>query len=263
MTPEPVATAPPTSPPPLPLPALGARARGMLIGEIVVVIALGILPHMSSYLYGWANESRPRTTRDAPYYVYGIARNIQIVLPLLWIMFRSGQPWRYFGLVRFDPRVDIPFGVLIAIAIYIVSMTVGYTFYFLELRFPALAHALDAVGDNAGAVKSMRAPVQGAATWTALALYMFANGIGEEFVLRGHLLTRMRELTGRTVLSITLVSALAAAYHLYQGSTAALVIFAGQIVICWVYVKVPRLWAFALGHGIYDLLLMVLWNLRH
>jgi membrane protease YdiL (CAAX protease family) len=227
----------------------------------VIVIALGILPHMSAYLYAWSNLDRPQMQHGASYYLYGIARNIQIVLPLVWIMFRSGKAWNYFGLVRFKPQIDIPVALLVVVGILVVHWTVGYGFRLLDFFFPAISAAFNAAGQDAVGLKAMHAPITDRATWIALTLYMFANGIGEEFVLRGYLLARIRELTGKPVLSVTLVSALAAAYHLYQGSTAALTIFAGQVVICLLYLKFPRVWAFAFGHGLYDLMVTVLWSI--
>jgi membrane protease YdiL (CAAX protease family) len=82
---------------------------------------------------------------------------------------------------------------------------------------------------------------------------MAANGAAEEFVLRGYLLTRIREATGSAIPAVAAVSALAAAYHLYQGSHSAAIVLAGQVVISAAYLRCPRLLPFAAAHGLYDL----------
>jgi membrane protease YdiL (CAAX protease family) len=239
-----------------------ASERLRLTTEILVVLALGVLPHIASVLYGWANEDRTPVGRTVSYSLYGTARNLSILLPLLWIMYRSGRAWRYFGLVRFLPALDPAIAILVAVAVYGTSWCARWAVYLAAYAAPWTKYAIGLVSANATTMSGMRLPVTGIGAWAALVLYHLTNGAAEELVLRGYLLPRLRELTGRSVLAIALVSALAASYHLYQGSQAALGIFLSELFICWMYFKVPRVAAFALGHALYDLGLFLVWAYR-
>src|ERR1043166_4744324 len=80
----------------MPEPALATGERRHIWLEIGVVIALGVFPHILSLLAGAMRTPEPRPGRDWVFYAYAAARNIQIIAPLLWIMARSGRPWRYY-----------------------------------------------------------------------------------------------------------------------------------------------------------------------
>jgi membrane protease YdiL (CAAX protease family) len=244
----------------MPPPKLEARERSIITLEMLVVIVLGVLPHLASQMYGWmqdASGSASPPPRGALQFSYNVFRNASIAVPLLWVMYRSGRDWPFFGFTRFRTRVDIPLVLLVVFALGLVYWAVNWALYDVALILHFDPHAFALLGRDKAATHAMRQPIVGLLPWSTFVLYQLSNGFAEEFVLRGYLLNRARELTGRPFLAVVCVSVLATSYHVYQGAFAAAVIFSGQLVIGSLYLKAPRTAAFAIGHGLYDLFAML------
>ncbi len=239
----------------MPEPDLLPAERRAIWMEIGVVISLGVFVHVLSVAAGWMHARSPVHERSVGYYIYAVGTTLQTILPLLWIMHRSGRPWPYFGIRRPDLRLDIPLSLLITGGIFAASYLARWIIYGVWSVAPWTSSIIGFIEADHSAMIAIRAPPTSPAEWAAHITYMLANGLSEELVLRAYLLMRIREVTGRPVLAALIVSALAAAYHLYQGSSAGLIIFCGQIVMCALYLKVPRILPFALGHAFYDIAL--------
>jgi hypothetical protein len=236
-------------------PDLSPAERRAIIAEIVVVIALGVLPHLAGVVATRIEPMASTHTRPLGHIIYAIFGALQVVLPLLWIMHRSGRSWSYFGIRRFKPALDLALAPLIALLLAAVNWSAAFALYMLAYAVPFTGQIITIIQSDAPAVARVMAAPSGAPGWLALAMYMMANGASEELVLRGYLLARIHEVTGRPCVSIVLVSAMAAAYHLYQGSHATLIIFIGQTALGAAYLKIRRVLPFAIGHGLYDLML--------
>ena len=239
----------------MPEPDLLPAERRAIWTEIGVVISLGVLVHTLGVATSWMHARSPVHERSVGYYLYAIGTTLQTILPLLWIMHRSGRPWSYFGIRRTDLRLDIPLSILIAVVIFAANYLARWIIYTAWYAAPWTNYFITFIEADQSAMSAIRTPPTSPAEWVAHIAYMLANGLSEELVLRAYLLVRIREVTGRPVLAALIVSALAAAYHLYQGSSAGLIIFGGQLAICATYFKVPRILPFARGHAFYDIVL--------
>jgi membrane protease YdiL (CAAX protease family) len=231
--------------------------RREVVTEICVVIALGILHPVAGVVASRMGDGTGSTSRNVPRSLYSIVLAVQVIVPLLWIMQRSGRSWRFFGLPPFQWRLDVVIAPLLSLLLLSVSWAAGWAIYAIMWTVPRASELIMFVNPNERSMTAVHAFPSSATEWIAFAVYQAANGVAEELVLRGYLLTRIRELTERPMLSILLVSALAAAYHLYQGSYAGLVVFCGEIVLGIVYLKYPRVVPFAIGHALYDVFLTV------
>ena len=210
----------------------------MLLIEVLVVGAFGILPYTATVVFSRFQPSHaPRTLfSDASRTIHCLS----IIVPLLWIMYRSGRSWQYFGIVRFRPAADLTIAILVAAMIHASHLLARWGLYELMQFVPSVDRVIYLIASDQSAGPSHKPPI-GAPEWLMYALRMLANGVAEELVLRAYLLARIREFTGRTWVGILLVSGVAATYHLYQGSHATIVIFFGQIVLCWAYLKIGRI----------------------
>jgi membrane protease YdiL (CAAX protease family) len=126
----------------------------------------------------------------------------------------------------------------------------------VSMVIPPLNAAMWSMGDTA-AHRQTTATIQATPAFLLIAM-MVANGFAEELVTKAYLIPRLRELLGGTWVAILLSAALFGSYHVYQGWIAAAGVCFSQILMGWLFTKIGRIWPFALGHALYDLVLVVM-----
>lgn len=180
----------------------------------------------------------------------------QIAAPTLFIMWRSGRGWAYFGLTRPILSVDL----VLSIGYVLVGLL---TFLVFWLGAVVLVVMVSGFGNTAWsegtthATQRISHEAQAMPAWL-LIVTMLANGFAEELVTKAYLIPRLREFFGGTMAAVVVSAAMFASYHVYQGPFAALSILFSQVVLGWLFTRVGRLWPFAIGHGLYDLLVFSL-----
>jgi len=175
----------------------------------------------------------------------GITRSIQVSVPVLYIMWRSGDPWAHFGIRRFRPIADLLGGVGIG-----AGSIVAYYFYAWGFCFAApelYAHLADGF-DGARAMDTASGPTDVAIAAMASA----ANGFAEELVIAGFLLPYLAVLLGGAPRAVLASAFLFASYHIYQGMFSAIGIFVMGLVTCAVFALTRRLWPNVIAHAIAD-----------
>ena len=85
-----------------------------------------------------------------------------------------------------------------------------------------------------------------------LVLAAFANGLAEEVVVVGYLITRLRQLGLTRSRSVVLTSMLRGVYHLYQGFGAGLGNVVMGLVFGYAWCRTGRLWPLVIAHGLID-----------
>jgi len=158
-----------------------------------------------------------------------------LVLYLLW---RSGDPWEWFGLSR--PRwSDLVMGILVALAVGVAHRVVLATIW-----MPLPTAWKESVDSGHGFA------VQGsAAEWALSVTAQLANGFAEELSMRAYLLLRLRQLRGSAATALLLSSLLFATYHLYQGPWGCISAFVYGVLLGLAFLKIRRLWPVALAHA--------------
>lgn len=235
---DPGPTAEPEVPPPLPL----AVERRVLWAELAVVLCLAVLPHLTHALiyYFGARAPNPGFGVDMLALIVG---SLQISAPILYILWRSGQPLSAFGLLRPRWLLDTGAGVLVFFATWMVSnigWQVGYSLFGSLLLDGYSKDAFSQVPRTAGGL-------------LVLFIAMSANAFAEELAMRGYLITRLRQLGASTWSAVVLSAGLFGAYHIYQGLGATVLVTLFGFVFAFAFLRIGRLWPLVVGHLLLDI----------
>lgn len=168
------------------------------------------------------------------------------ILPIiLYVVWRSNEGFRRFGLTTWKTLMDIP----LAIFVFFVD-------YFF-LRFPERLLAYLAptfAAESYRIIQLNRAPHPHGIWELALAVVLqILNGFREEFVMRGYLITRLEDLNMKPWLTLALPALLFASYHLYEGPLAALTIFFVGLTFGAVFKVRRSIWPIVLAHAAWNL----------
>ncbi len=222
--------APPAEPAPMPLPP----SESTLWFELFAVLAVGPLSWLLSAILRLAHEPSEYT-----YALNAIDLTVDSVLRLVavfYILHRSGEPWKTFGVVR-PGFSDLAIGATLFMAHWIAWA------HFASLLPPdELRHIHPRFG--------------GGTDYIWLFSGHLANGLAEEMITRAYLITRLVQLL-RSHWQAVLMSALVfASYHVYYGVGSALLwLFLLGLFYGGCYLFVRRVWPFALAHALMNVLI--------
>ncbi len=209
--------------------------RSALLLEIGVVLCLAWLPHL-------ANAPFVDPATDRPFFggmVILAFVAVQIAVPLLYIMLRSGEPWSKFGVVRPRP-IDLIGGTLLLGLLYVLD--------------PVFWMFIGAFGTWDPPATSFPGPST-VADYVILAPAFLVAAFAEEIAMRAYLIPRLRDLGLGWVSALLISSALFASYHLYQGAASTAYIFLFGLVLGGVFLLSPRLWPITIAHTLQNVLL--------
>ncbi|MEZ0325858.1 MAG: CPBP family intramembrane glutamic endopeptidase [Fimbriimonas sp.] len=214
--------------------------------EVLVVLVVAVGSNLYSIV---ASSIEPMDHRGFWLDAVGLAwQSLQVATVVAFIIWRSPEGWKGFGLPHFKFTRDIGIGFAVLVSGFIGSSV--------------------AMGIIAGLYYALRKnpyvdPVQYGLTeahgWqlVVLLLVLLANSFAEEVALRAFLITRFEQLFGSARLAVAVSALLFASYHSYQGvfgffGALAMALIYGKFFIRWRSVwmlvfahTVSNLWAFA------------------
>ena len=159
------------------------------------------------------------------------------LVPVLLALYLLGPSRTELGVPPFKPKFDLGWGTLLAASIGIPGLL--------------LVYAAARLGLNAKIIPEALRPV-----WWAVPVLIIAaiqNAILEEVIVVGYLITRLRELSLRTVVIVAVSALLRGSYHLYQGFGA----FAGNavmgVVFALFFLRFKRVMPLIVAHGLLDI----------
>jgi membrane protease YdiL (CAAX protease family) len=209
--------------------ALAPLERRALWAEVAAVAAVGIVPNLVATLEMVANPTPP-----PPYWLDAVQLTVLsgcTIFVTLYLIGRSGEPWKRFGLLR--PRLsDIPLGVglfLVAEALWL----------FFCGRLPW--------GGSQGSGVVFPRPLL-PEDYALMLLKFGANGFAEELVSRAYLITRLEQLLGSRAAALLLSAVPFAAYHGYLGTANLMYSMGFAVVYGLAFLLFRRLWPLAVGH---------------
>lgn len=209
--------------------------------EFVAVMALGVVPHLIYAVDGFTSgSSAGRSFR--PEMMVLIVGSLQILLPLLYIMSRSGVPWAEFGVRR--PRLVVD--PLLAIAVMAAVLVIP------PLVLAVLSPLLDLVLGDPDPTYAYSGP-DGVTDYAILLLAMTCNSFAEEFVVRGYLIPRLRRFGATAIGAVVISSLLWGAYHVYQGPWAMVWVTISGLVFGGAFVITGRIWPLVIAHTLENL----------
>lgn len=213
---------------PAPIEPEQTPAAGLWV-ELVVVYCLAVLPFLvNAFYFLWGPQGRRASSAWDT--VIEVSISTQICVPVLYIMYRSGKPWEFFGISRPRWFWDFYWTVFILFAFVLVMRIIAWP-----------------LPDDSGV------GVRDDRNLFRISLSYFSIAVAEEMVLRGYFIPRLEELTGSTIESVLLSSVLFASYHVYLGIGGTLRVFAMGIVLGIVFCLTRRLWPLIAAHMIWDI----------
>lgn len=177
----------------------------------------------------------------------GIAESLAPVVLVLYLMARSGESPSVIGLDASEPARDGARGVVLAIVI-------GGGGLALYLAAFHLGSNLNVVPENLPVVW-WRYPV--------LVLDGIQNGVLEEIVVLGYLLTRLEQLDWSPATAVAVSAVLRGSYHLYQGFGGFLGNLAMGVIFGVLYLRWRRVTPMIVAHSLIDITTFVGYAVLH
>jgi membrane protease YdiL (CAAX protease family) len=201
--------------------------------EVLAVITIGIFPHIRSvFVLAWLSPIK------WPFWLYEVNSFFQsacISFAVLYLIYRSGEPWATFGIKRPHPR-DIGLGILVYLA------NVFLVWFLSAFPIPEI-------------VEPGKLALPGKGTDYLLMVASFsASAFAEELVTRAYLITRFEQLLQSRPKAVILSAAWFGSYHLYYGVGGFIDVMMLGIVLGTMYLLIRRIWPFALGHMLWNVI---------
>jgi len=197
--------------------------------EVVAVLAVGVLPHLFGIIW--------RPSSPVPYWVDTVQLTgscICTVIVVLYLIYRSGEPWERFGLVR-PSGWDIPlgFGILvIAELVWLVTLRMGLPDNPTPYPFPVPRSQAD---------------------YAMMVIKLGAYAFAVELVIRAYLITRLEVLLRSRGKAVLLSAVVFASYQAYLGLYDAIFIFCLGVAFGLAYLGVRRVWPLAIGQMLFGI----------
>lgn len=160
------------------------------------------------------------------------------ILPLLFIIWASGDGWTAFGLGRVRWHVDGAIAITLFVLLCILAL--------LPFQWP-----MQPIPEELRATMMPKGP------GIALSIIFMAvvGAFFEELFFRGYLISRLEEITGNIWIGVVASSIVFAYGHLYQGVIATLGILGFGLVFGMFYVGRRNIWPLAVAHAAYNIFL--------
>lgn len=213
--------------------SLGASALNAVLSLIGSLLAPKPLSGQQALLVG---SQASNHWLDLTLQLATIAESLAPVVLVLYLLARSGESPSTIGLDATQPARDGARGAVLAAVIG----GVGLAFYVVAFKHGA---NLNVVPESLPAVW-WRIPV--------LALYAVQNGLLEETLVLGYLLTRLDQLGTKPWKAIAISAVLRGSYHLYQGFGPFVGNAAMGVVFALLYRRWRRVTPFVVAHSLID-----------
>jgi membrane protease YdiL (CAAX protease family) len=219
------------------------RDRRILVAEILVVLGLFVLPNLAGAIRSYLD---PQHRTGLSYVGASLARIVSYcsVLPaVIFIAWRSGTSLSCYGLTGFRWWLGVSLTVgAVAIAI---GMARGVNYLAMEW-FPALNRS-----SSSHQISVLLLP-KSLLDYTMMTVTMLLGSLTEEIIMRGYLITRLRELIPSTLAATVIAAMLFASYHIYQGPIAMFSVFLLGLVFSVPLLITKSIWPGTIAHALYN-----------
>jgi len=231
--------------PPLPGTAapLLAADRKVLLAEVAAILCLAVVPHLVNALASGIGPEMPAQSLGISMLNLAVG-SLQISAPILYILWRSGQPLASFGLQRPRWLFDAGAGILVVFLIWLTD-SIGWWAASGFFGIPML---------NVPSVEELFGTSRSAGDLVGLYVALPAVAFTEELAMRGYLMTRLRQLGAAPWLAVSISAVLFGAYHLYLGLWPAVLVTVSGVIFACVFLRLGRLWPVVFAHLLLDLL---------
>ncbi len=202
--------------------------------EVLAVLAIAVFPDLNKvFSLFWLPPHPWPCWLESMYLGF---ENACITFAVLYLIYRSGEPWKNFGIKR--PQLgDIPLGCLLYLAAYLLGWFLG-SFPSRYLRNPGEFYA----------------PPRFATDYLLMIARFSVTAFTEELVTRAYLITRLEYLLRSPVKAVVLSAAVFGSYHLYYGVWGFVDFMMLGLLYGFLYLWIRSIWPFAIGHLILDVI---------
>jgi membrane protease YdiL (CAAX protease family) len=219
--------------------------------ELGVVFLIGVIVPFGNALQEviWPESTQHRTSisfvQDASGTILSLGSISLLMVYLLW---RSGEPWSRWGIVRFVWWRDISLAVGLWLSVWFLQ---DMFYVFLRRRL-----AIDPTSTTAW-------PMDPTSAWEYCLLVPMSLVIAfsEEVVVRGYLIPRLERALNSTASAVVTTSFLFASYHIYQGAASTASLFLFGLFYGAVFAWLRRLWPLVIAHALADF--VAIGNIAH
>jgi membrane protease YdiL (CAAX protease family) len=235
---------------------VGKRSKLLEIGVVIFIIAAPSLASWGCNLF-WDGEYQKFANNEqkAEYQstlAYNVASFKDIILHLryipviLFFMWKSGEGWAHYGIVKPRLHKDVIIGIGLAFIIIfkneifnsLFDSRHGWSFHW-DRFYPAPV------------------PVD---LGTLLLGRCFAIALTEELVGRSYLIPRLEELTGSSRRAIIISSVVFGLLHSYKSVLGILLSFLSACIWGITFCKIRRIWPLVISHAIIDYIIFTRLN---
>jgi membrane protease YdiL (CAAX protease family) len=208
------------------------RPRREIWLELMAVLAIGVIPSaVSSFAWGVAPPVQ------WPYWLDSLnlsVRNICISATILYLIYRSNEPWSKFGISR--PRlIDLP-----------VALLVPWAYDQLwSIHWGLVQIVLDP--------ERLFLPPTTATDHVLMIFRSITIGFAEELVFRAYLITRLEYLLASRTKTLLITSVMFPMGHFHFGINLVIFYTAAGIMFGLIYLILRRIWPVAVGHALTDI----------
>ena len=178
--------------------SLGASALNALLSLIGSLLAPAPLSGQEALLVGSQAQNH---WLDLTLQLASVAEGLTPVVLVFYLLARSDESPSLLGIDASQPGKDAARGAALAAAIGGIGLGLYYAAFHLHVALNVVPEQLPSVW--------WRVPV--------LALFAFQNGMLEETLVLGYLLTRLDQLGTKPGVAVSISAMLRGSYHLYQG----------------------------------------------
>ncbi len=172
-------------------------------------------------------------------------RHISQSALVLFVIWRSGDPFSRFGLKPFKAGRDIFGGILIWLIVRIATRAL-----WLSLRLILDPNRYFELAHSAGPLNYL--PPSGAMQFAMLAVMCAASGFFQELLMRAYLIVRFEELFDSTRVAFLLSTLLFIFYHGYEGQAGVIMVSLFGVIEAVVFCIFRRLAPISIAHAVYN-----------
>ncbi|MHC5040466.1 MAG: CPBP family intramembrane glutamic endopeptidase [Planctomycetota bacterium] len=207
------------------------------IFELCAVLCIGFLPFFFFALVDFVFPVESK--RDFIERELGNAIiSISILIPVLYIMWRSELSWKDFGVVKIDLLVDTFFAGILFCASY-------FSWQVIVILFPKEGLYRPSQPDYEPGFLIV-------VSYGVTALALILNSFAEEFVMRSYLITRLSEIMNSRFRPVLIAAFLFGSYHIYQGFRGALAILILGLIYGTYFAAFRKVWPLIIAHTVHN-----------
>ncbi|MCC6574118.1 MAG: CPBP family intramembrane metalloprotease [Planctomycetes bacterium] len=211
--------------------------KGRLWFETIAVLSLVWGAPLATGLASWIGYDGVDHVQSFSYdATVHLATTVPVWMMLLYVIYRSGEGFKAFGISRPRLIVDIPVGIVLCVVIYAAEIGMLQRYGWLQSSY----------------VPPM--PLGLAENLLLFVMYL-SNSLSEELGMRAYLMRRFGQLTKSPLAAYFIAAVLFASYHLYQGWVGGLGALIFGLGYGAVYILTRRIWPLLIAHTAHNVLL--------